>query len=445
MASGGELHSARDIWERTLGELQIQVNKANFNTWLSDSQGVSYQDNVFVVGVPNIFVAEWLSKRLHSLIRNTLTNILGKDAELQIVVWSKDQNQVASSAARRQTDGGTSTKARQKLFNPKYTFDSFTVGNCNRLAFTAAQEVVENPGRIYNPLLIYGNTGQGKTHLLHAIGQATERNGFKIVYTTAEQFTSEFIVAARQKEIDDFRGKFKDIDTLLFDDIQFMYDKKQSLQCFFQLFNELHSNNRQIIITADCHPKDISTLNNKLSSRLQWGLVVPIEPADIKTRLAILQVKALALGVPMPEDALQIIAEKMRDNVRQLEGTLVYLAAQARLSESIITVQVVNKLLTGKKDKHEEALINTVAEYFNLSVEDITSKKRDRKVVLARHITMYFLREQNHDSFTEIGKILGNRNHATALHAYEKIAGEMSINPDLRQQICQIKRIITMH
>ena len=445
MASGGELHSARDIWERTLGELQIQVNKANFNTWLSDSQGVSYQDNVFVVGVPNIFVAEWLSKRLHSLIRNTLTNILGKDAELQIVVWSKDQNQVASSAARRQTDGGTSTKARQKLFNPKYTFDSFTVGNCNRLAFTAAQEVVENPGRIYNPLLIYGNTGQGKTHLLHAIGQATERNGFKIVYTTAEQFTSEFIVAARQKEIDDFRGKFRDIDTLLFDDIQFMYDKKQSLQCFFQLFNELHSNNRQIIITADCHPKDISTLNNKLSSRLQWGLVVPIEPADIKTRLAILQVKALALGVPMPEDALQIIAEKMRDNVRQLEGTLVYLAAQARLSESIITVQVVNKLLTGKKDKHEEALINTVAEYFNLSVEDITSKKRDRKVVLARHITMYFLREQNHDSFTEIGKILGNRNHATALHAYEKIAGEMSINPDLRQQICQIKRIITMH
>ena len=445
MASGGELHSARDIWERTLGELQIQVNKANFNTWLSDSQGISYQDNVFVVGVPNIFVAEWLSKRLHSLIRNTLTNILGKDAELQIVVWSKDQNQVASSAARRQTDGGTSTKARQKLFNPKYTFDSFTVGNCNRLAFTAAQEVVENPGRIYNPLLIYGNTGQGKTHLLHAIGQATERNGFKIVYTTAEQFTSEFIVAARQKEIDDFRGKFRDIDTLLFDDIQFMYDKKQSLQCFFQLFNELHSNNRQIIITADCHPKDISTLNNKLSSRLQWGLVVPIEPADIKTRLAILQVKALALGVLMPEEALQIIAEKMRDNVRQLEGTLIYLAAQARLSESIITVQVVNKLLTGKKDKHEEAIINTVAEYFNLSVEDITSKKRDRKVVLARHITTYFLREHNHDSFTEIGKILGNRNHATALHAYEKIAGEMSINPDLRQQICQIKRIITMH
>ena len=220
------------------------------------------------------------------------------------------------------------------MFNPNYTFNNFVVSDCNRLVYAAAQEVVENPGRIYNPLLIYSSTGQGKTHLLQAIGQATKNNGFKVVYTTAEQFTSEFILAARQKEIEGFRGKFRDIDTILFDDIQFMYDKKQSLQCFYQLFNELHSNNRQIIITADCHPKDMSALSNKLRSRLQWGIIVPIEPADFQTRLAILRVKADALGVSIPEEALQIIAEKMHDNVRQLEGALAYFTAQSRLSET---------------------------------------------------------------------------------------------------------------
>ena len=438
------MYSARDIWERALGELQLQVNQANFNTWLSDSQGISYQDNIFVVGVPNIFVAEWLSKRLHSLIRKTLTNILGKDIELQIVVCSKDQNQVASHATTRQVDGGTSSKARQKLFNPKYTLDNFIVGDCNRLAFAAAQEVVENPGRIYNPLLIYSNTGQGKTHLLHAIGQAAKSNGFKIAYTTAEQFTSQFILAAKQREIEKFHDKFSDVDILLFDDIQFMYDKKQSLQCFFQLFNELHSNNRQIVITSDCHPKDMPTLSNKLRSRLQWGLVVPIEQADLKTRLDILRGKAATLGMPIPEEVLQTIAEKMHDNVRQLEGALAYFIAQARLSGTNISAELINKFLTGRKNQQEEIIINTTAHYFDLSVEEIIGKSRDRKVVLARQIAMYLMRQDNNNSFAEIGKILGNRNHATALHGYEKIAGEININTNLFQQISQIKENINM-
>ena len=433
------MHLARDVWEQALGELQLQVSKANFNTWLTGSQGINYQDHVFVLGAPNIFVAECLSKRFHSLIRKALTNILEEDIELQIVVYSKEQNQVASLSGTKQSDGGTSSKARQKLFNPKYTFNSFSVGDCNRLAFAVAQEVVENPGLVYNPLVIYSSTGQGKTHILHAIGQATKNNGFKVICTTAEQFTTEFILAAKQKEIENFRSKFRDIDTFLFDDIQFMCDKKQSLQYFFQLFNELHSNNRQIVITADCHPKDISVFNNKLRSRLQWGLVVSIEPADFETRLAILRLKAEALGVPVPEAALRILAENMHDNIRQLEGALTYLTAQARLSGTNINTQVINKFLTGRNNQCEQVIINTVAEYFNLSAEEIISKKRDRKIVLARHIAMYLLREENDDSFTEIGKVLGNRNHATAMHGYEKIAGEISINPNLHQQISYIK------
>ena len=445
IASGDELELARDIWERALGELQIQVNKANFSTWLSGSQGISYQDNAFVVGAPNIFVAEWLSKRLHSLIRKTLANILScPDVELQIVVCSKDQNQVAFSTSSKQTDGGTSSKAKQNVFNPNYTFDNFVVSDCNRLAYAAAREVVENPGRIYNPLLIYSSTGQGKTHLLQAIGQATKNKGAKVIYTTAERFTSEFILAAREKEIEAFRGKFRDIDTLLFDDIQFMYDKKQSLQCFYQLFNELHGNNRQIIITADCHPKDMPALSNKLRSRLQCGLIVPIEPADFQTRLAILRVKADALGVPIPEEALQVIAEKMHDNVRQLEGALAYFTAQSRLSGTNITTQTVNKFLTEGNNRNEDVIIKTVADYFDLSMEEIIGKKRDRKVVLARQIAMYLMREENNDSFTKISKILGNKSHATALHGYEKIAGEINVNSNIHQQIAQIKEKINM-
>ena len=435
---------ARDVWDRALGELQIQVSKANFNTWLSGSQGISYQDDVFVVGAPNIFVAECLSKRFHSLIRKTLTNILEKDIELQIVVHSEGQNQFASSTDSIQADGGTSSKTRQRLFNPKYTFNSFSVGACNDLAFAAAQEVVETPGRAYNPLFIYSNTGQGKTHLLHAIGQATKSNGFKVVYTTAEQFTAEFILAARKHEIDCFRSKFKDIDTFLFDDIQFMCDKKQSLQCFSQLFNELHGSNRQIVITADCHPKDMSVLNNKVKSRLQWGLVVPIEPPDFEMRLAILRVKAEMLGMIVPEAALRVIAEKMHDNVRQLEGAITYLTAQSRLSGTNITAQLINKFLTGRKDQCEEVIINAVAEHFNLSPEIIVSKRRDRKVVLARQIAMYLMREENNDSFIEIGKVLGNRNHATAMHGYEKIGAEININPNLRQHISHIRERIAI-
>jgi chromosomal replication initiator protein len=439
------LESARDTWARALGELQIQVNKANYNTWLRESEGVSLEANVFTISVPNIFVAEWLSKRLHSLIEKTLANILGKDVAARIQVHSQGQEQADSSICALQADGGTSSKTKRGRFNPKYTFSNFVVSDCNRLAYTAAREIAEKPGHTYNPLVIYSETGQGKTHLLHAIGQETRNKGFKAVYITAEQFTSEFVLAVRQKEVEDFRGKFRDIQTFLLDDVQFIYDKKQSLQCFLQLFKELYSNEQQIVITADCHPKDTPSLDNKLKSRLQSGLVVPMEPPDFDTRLAILRAKAEAIGVLVSEEALQTIAEKMHDNVRELEGALAYLAAQARLSGINITRQTINRLLTGNSKQRGEVMIQAAADYFDLPAEEIKSTKRDRKVVLARHIVMYLMREENNDSFTEIGKALGNRNHATALYGYEKIAGELNINPSLCQQISQIKEKINRH
>jgi len=438
---GDILELAKEIWESALGKLQIQVSKANYTTWLSNSQGLSCQDNTFVVSVPNIFVAEWLSKRLYPLVRKTLVDIMGKDVDVQFVVHNREQ--LSASPLANQTDGGTSSKATQYRFNPRYTFDNFVVSDSNRLAYAAAVEVAENPGSSYNPLFIHSSTGQGKTHLLQAIGHLTTNNGLQAAYITAEQFANEFVLAVRENQVDKFRSKFRSIHILLFDDVHFLLDKKQTLQCFFHTFNELYSNNRQIVITADFAPKDMRPLSSKLKSRLEGALVVDIQPPDFETRLNILRAKAETMMTSDLEGVLHIVAEKVCENVRQLEGALVYLTAQATLSGTKLTPETINKLLTSTNHKQDiKLLLWTVADHFNLSAEELITKKRDRKTTLARHVAIYLMREGHNYSLTEIGKELGGRNHTTILHGYEKIASELSINPNLSKQIAEIKEKI---
>jgi len=435
------LESAKETWKKALDKLQIQVSKANYTTWLSNSQGLSCQDNIFVVSVPNVFVAEWLSKRLYPLIRKTLVDIMGKDVDVQFEIHNLEQpRQVGVSPVATQTDGGTSSKATQYRFNPRYTFDNFVVSDSNRLAYAAAVEVAENPGSSYNPLFLHSSTGQGKTHLLHAIGHLTTNNGLQAACISAEQFANEFVLAVRENQVDKFRSKFRSINIFLFDDVHFLIGKKQTLQCFFNTFNELYSNNRQIVITADCAPKDMQPLSSKLKSRLEGGLVVDIQPPDFETRLNILRAKAETMMTSDLEGVLHIIAEKVCENVRQLEGALVYLTAQAQLSGTKITPETINKLLTGTNGKQDiRLLLQTVADHFSLSAEELINKKRDRKTTLARHVAIYLMREGYSCSLTEIGKELGGRNHATILHGYEKIANELSVNPNLSNQIAEIK------
>jgi chromosomal replication initiator protein len=432
------LESAREIWQSALGKLQIQISKANYTTWLGDSQGLHCHDNVFVVGVPNVFVAEWLSKRLYPLVRKTLVDITGEDIDVRFEVCNREQPPASPLFA--QTDGGTSTKARHYRFNPKYTFDNFVVSDSNRLAYAAAVEVAENPGTSYNPLLIHSATGQGKTHLLHAIGHLTTNNGLQAAYVTAEQFANDFVLAVREKQVDKFRSKFRNIHVFLFDDVHFLLDKKQTLQCFFHTFNELYSNNRQIVITADCAPQNMHPLSNKLKSRLEGGLVVDLRPPDFETRLNILRAKAEKLMTSELEGVLSIVAEKVCENVRQLEGALVYLTAQARLSGAEITPQTVDKLLTTMTSKQDiKQLLGTVANYFDIPPEELTNKKRDKKTALARHVAIYLLRQGYNCSLAEIGKELGGRNHATILHGYERVSGALSTNPHLSDQIAEIR------
>jgi len=435
------LEPAKEIWKSALGKLQIQVSKANYTTWLSNSQGLSCQDSIFVVSVPNIFVAEWLSKRLYPLVRKTLVDIMGKDVDVQFVVHNREQ--LSASPLATQTDGGTSSKAIQYRFNPRYTFDNFVVSDSNRLAYAAAVEVAENPGSGYNPLFIHSSTGQGKTHLLHAIGHLTTNNGLQAAYISGEQFANEFVLAVRENQVDKFRSKFRSIHILLFDDAHFLIDKKQTLQCFFHTFNELYSNNRQIVITTDRAPNDMHPLSSKLKSRLEGGLVVDIQPPDFETRLNILRAKAETTMTSDLEGVLHIIAEKVCENVRQLEGALVYLTAQAKLSGTKVTPETINKLLTSTTRKQDiKLLLQAVADHFSLSVEELINKKRDRKTTLARHVAIYLMREGYSYSLTEIGKEIGGRNHATILHGYEKIASELSINPNLANQIAEIKEKI---
>jgi len=438
------LEPAREIWQRVLGELQIQVSKANYTTWLKNSHGVSCQEDTFVVGVPSAFVAEWLTKRLHSLIRKTLAEIIGRDIDVQFTVHNQDHPQDDLVYAN-QTDGGISTKAKIDRFNARYTFDNFIVGHCNRLAYATALEIAENPGRTYNPFFIYGSTGQGKTHLLHAIGHKATSNGLQALYISADRFTNEFVLAIKQRQVEEFRNQFKSIHILLFDDIQFIANKKQTQQCFFHVFNELYNNNCQIAITSDCAAQDMTLLSNKLKSRLACGLITSIEPPDFATRLSILRAKAKEMMTSISEGVLQLLTERIEGNVRQLEGALIYLTAQAKLTGEELTPQRINRLLTSITCKQDrKVIVQAVADYFSLSTEDLIGKKRDRKTALARRAATYLMREERNCSFAEIGRELGYRTHVAIAHGYKKMANEIDANKELKARIMEIKRSLDL-
>ena len=435
-----EAEPAQQVWEATLGELQIQVSKSNYRTWLEKTVGLSYQDNQFVVGVPNTFVAEYLDKKQRSLIEKTLIGVTGRDLK---VLFQVDTTEQISSGGY-----GVREKAPPK-FNSKYTFDSFVTGNCNRLAYAAALTVAEKPGQTYNPLFIYGGPGLGKTHLLHAIGHMALTNHFKALYVSGEQFTNEFIQAIQQRKTEEFRNKYRKVDMLLIDDIHFIIGKEQTEECFFHTFNELHNNNRQIAVTSDRSPKAMPLLEERLCSRFQWGLTVDIQPPDFETRLAILQAKAKQRGQDIASDVLDFIAQRIKQNVRELEGSLNRVIAYAKLLRALVTPEVAAQALENIATKPSQGtaitparVIEAVADSFQLASTDLTGRKRDKETALARQIAMYLIQQETSRSLALIGKELGDRNPATVSHACEKIASEIQASPYLMRKISDIKEQI---
>lgn len=429
-----EARSAQEIWETALGELQLQVTKTNYRTWLEKTAGLSYQGNQFVVGVPNTFVAEYLDQNQRSLIEKTLIGLTHPGIEVHFQVSPRKE-----TAATRQTI--------HPCFHSKYTFDSFVVSNCNRLAYDAARSVAEKPGGNYNPLFIYGGVGLGKTHLLQASYHLAQANNIKVLYVSAEQFTNEFITALREKNTDDFRSKYRSVDMLLIDDIQFISGKEQTGESFFHTFNELHNTNRQIVITSDRPPKSLPLLGNRLCSRLEWGLIADIQPPDFATRLAILQAKAEQLEVKVTLDVLEFIAHRIQQNIRELEGSLNRAIAYAKLFEAILTPELAARAVQDIAGQEAEAatitpnlVMEMVAERFQLTLADLRSQKRDRVTALARQAAMYLLKQTTNYTLAQIGLEMGNRNHATVIHACQKIANVMDNDPYLRRKILDIQQ-----
>jgi len=438
-----ESSSAREIWETALGELQVQVNKANYRTWLEKTVGLSYQGNQFVVGAPNTFVAEYLDKNQRSLIRKALIGLTRRDIN---IVFSVDGKEPSSPDSYHSQEVPAALTPPPKL-NPKYTFDSFVVSSCNRLAHASALGVAENPGHSYNPLFICGGVGLGKTHLLHAIGHMALARNIRVLYVSGEQFTNEFITAIRQKSTEEFRSKYRSADMLLVDDIQFISGKEQTEECFFNTFNELHNANRQITITSDRSPKSMTRLAERLRSRFEWGLVADIEPPDFETRLAILQAKTEQTGTDVNADVLELIARQIQHNIRELEGGLNRVIAYARLLRTLLTPDLAAKALENIAARAPRLtaptpalVLEAVAASFQIAPADMKGPKRDKATALARQVAMYLIKEETESSLAQIGVELGGRNPSTVSHACEKIAGDIAANPRLRRHLQDIQQ-----
>lgn len=434
--------SAKEIWEAAKGALQIQVNKANYETWLRDTLGLSYQENQFVVGTPSAFASEWLEKRLKSLVKKTLISIIQKEVEVHFQVCS---NHEASSHIQNPPEASLKEKFYSSKPNPKYTFDTFVVGRCNRLAYAAALGVAEEPGRKYNPLFIHGGPGLGKTHLAFAIGNAASENGFKVLYTSAEQFTNEFISTIKEKRTAEFRNKFRNVDVLLLDDIHFIAGKPQTQEGLFHTFNELHNANRQVVITSDRPPRSLTSLENRLSSRFEWGVITCIQFPDLDTRLAILQAKADQLKTRLDKAIIELIARRCPKSIRQLEGSLNNIIAYAKVSGKSPTLELAEIALQETIGQcvptyklTPDLILNTVAKHFNLSADSLKSKKRDQKTALARQISIYLIRENSNCPLQAIGNILGGRDHSTVLHSHQKIATQINTSSELQREVDNI-------
>jgi chromosomal replication initiator protein len=469
------MQNPQKIWQAALGELELQMTRATYNTWIRPVSAISYDQDTFVLGTPNGYIKDWLENRLHTPIQRTLSGILGQDVAVQIIVWADEQEvdesvnlpllraregtQSATGPARGSPPGnghargngayasngyGPSAGNGQQRLNPRYTFDSFVVGQSNRLAHAAARAVADAPARAYNPLFLYGGVGLGKTHLLHAIGHECHQHGMEVLCVSSEQFTNDLINAIRNKETLEFRSKYRTLDVLLIDDIQFIAGKESTQEEFFHTFNTLHAGNSQIVLTCDRAPKAIPTLEERLRSRFEWGLLADIQAPDLETRIAILRAKAESLPIVVSEEILTRIAERVVSNIRELEGALNKVVARARLSNTPPTLETLEAslqdLIAAPKTLTVAQVIAGVISYYRITDQEIRGRRRNRDIVLPRQVAMYLARTETQASLPEIGGALGGRDHTTVLYGVQKIEGLLEQDTTLRRQIAAIQK-----
>jgi chromosomal replication initiator protein len=450
----GEPLNLKQIWTAALGELQVGLPRSTYDTWFKDTQALSEEDDVFLIGVPNAFAREWLENKFRPQVRTTLQHLLGRTVDVRFVTSANGGPRPAPAPASTPAQQPSAQDRRDApvnaLLNQRYTFSTFVVGSNNRLAHAAALSVAERPGHSYNPLFVYGGSGLGKTHLMHAIGHAVIARHPKkrVAYATSEKFTNEFINSIRAQKGEDFRERYRRIDVLLIDDIQFIAGKEGTQEEFFHTFNAIHEEGKQIVISSDRPPKAITQLEDRLRSRFEWGLIADISTPDLETRIAILRAKAEAQNVAVPPPVIDFLAQRIVSNIRELEGALTRIVAYAALQASPVTTQLAQEVLQNilynpqRKTLSPERIAETVARYYGVPLEQLKGRARDKQVVLPRQIAMYLMREETEAPLLRIGEVLGGRDHSTVLHGCEKIEREMAEDDEFRRDVGALREML---
>lgn len=455
--------SHEELWNSVLAELELTTTKASFVTWFQYVFLTDIKEGVVFIDVPDAFTKEWIENKFSKNILRILRNLVPDVKELKISL--NPTNKPNSYFARlkpikpemkpekplnsntNQLGFGDFEINRETNLNPKYTFDNFIIGSFNELAHAAAISVLKNPGRSYNPLFLYGPSGVGKTHLLQALGNELLKQNpkYKVLYIPSEKFTNELINSLQNQEINKFKEKYKQIDLLIVDDIQFLSGKEKTQEEFFYIFKDLYEENKQIILSSDRPPKSINTLEDRLRSRFEGGMIADLGYPDYETRVAILKTKATILNLAIPDDILHFIANQHQQNIRELEGALNNISATIKLNPSGLTLQNISKTLLNttsppRKLINHKHIIKTVADFYDITEKDLLDKSRRQDVVKPRQITMFLLRQELKSSFPFIGQKLGGRDHTTVIHACNKIEKEVGNDPLLNEEINLIKQ-----
>ncbi|PDW04878.1 chromosomal replication initiator protein DnaA [Candidatus Viridilinea mediisalina] len=458
------------IWQAALGTIQLQTSRQEFDTWLRGTTLLALDGGMATVGTTSPFHKEGLENRYLAPVRRSLGDVVGYPVQVRVVIGAgaavrsdtngnghahgngstplmahADADSLANAERAVQLD--FSNAMRAGMLNPKYTFARFIVGSSNRLAHAACLGVADNPGQAYNPLFLYGGVGLGKTHLLHAIGNyVLDRDPeINVLYVSSEKFTNDLINAIRRQQTEEFRMRYRNIDVLLIDDIQFIAGKDATQEEFFHTFNALHAAAKHIIISSDKPPKAILTLEERLRSRFEWGLICDIQPPDLETRTAILRTKGEQMNVYVPDEVIDFLAHKVQSNIRELEGSLNRVAAYADLHQVHITVEVATLALADllgsarRKRITPDMILNAVSEHYGVDLRTLQGRGRSRNIVVPRHVVMYLLREETDCSLMDIGNLLGGRDHTTVMHGCEKIGEEINTDTRLRNEVLSIR------
>lgn len=459
-----------ELWQAALGEIELSISKANFSTWFKNTAILSNENGKIVIGVPNGFAKEWLENKYNTYIFKAIRNFQEDVREISCVIYAPDsanknesvknnaQQQLHHSEPPRVVPGlempnmqkGTSAQQQENNINPRYTFDNFIVGENNELARAACYAVSQNLGKIYNPLFIYGGVGLGKTHLLQSIGNEVLKNDVskKIKYITSERFASELIDSIRNQTVSDFKNEYQAIDLLIIDDVQFLAGKEKTQNEFFHIFNALYQINKQIVISSDRPPKAIATLEERLRSRFEGGMIADVSKPDLETRIAILKTKSTERSFYLDDETIKFMAEHVKNNIRELEGALNRIIAACEFNKKLPTLAFVQQTLSEiissgkKKGLQLQDIIEVVSQYYGINAKDLINKGRKKEVAHARQIAMYLIRIELDLSYPAIGSQFGGRDHTTALHAYEKINREIGVDEKVKEDVAVLKERI---